>query len=76
MCIRDSIPLVDVTKELTTQTRTAFVNQPPKRFLFMEEAPTGTMVYTPNNPGGVILDGVSVWMLRNFMKMLTGGGGS
>lgn len=74
--MKNDIPLVVVTKELTTQTRTAFVNQPPKRFLFMEEAPTGTMVYTPNNPGGVILDGVSVWMLRNFMKMLTGGGGS
>ncbi|WP_196800534.1 SIR2 family protein [Thioalkalivibrio sp. ALJ3] len=74
--MKHDIPLVIVTKKLTTQTRSSFLNQPPKHFLFMEEAPTGTMVYTPNNPGGAILDGVWVWKLQNFMSMLTGGRGS
>ncbi|MES1945653.1 hypothetical protein PC39_16101 [Salinisphaera sp. PC39] len=73
--MKDDIPLVVVTKELTTQTRTAFLNQPPKRFLFVEEAPNGTMVYTPNDPGGVVLDGASVWQLQNFMNMIIGEGG-
>jgi len=68
--MKNHIPLVVVTKELTTQTRDAFLNQPPKRFLFVEEAPDGTRVYTPSHPGGVVLDGVSVWQLQNFMKMI------
>lgn len=70
--MKDDIPLVIVTKELSTQTRTAFLNQPPKRFLFVEEAPNGTKVYTPNDPGGVVLEGVSVWQLQNFMNMISG----
>lgn len=73
--MKDDIPLVVVTKELTTQTRTAFLNQPPKRFLFVEEAPNGTMVYTPNDAGGVVLDDVSVWQLQDFINMITGQGG-
>lgn len=72
--MKDDIPLVIITKELTAQTKTAFLNKPPKRFLFVEEAPDGTMVYTPTQPGGVPLNGVSVWQLQNFMNMITGEG--
>lgn len=70
--MKDNIPLVVVTKELTAQTRNAFLKDPPKRFLFVEEAPSGTRVYTPNEPGGVVLDGVCAWQLQDFMKMITG----
>lgn len=70
--MKDDIPLVVVSKELTAKTRTAFLNGPPKRFLFVEEAPDGTRVYTPTDPGGVVLDGVSVWQLQDFMNMITG----
>jgi len=70
--MKDDIPLVIVTKKLTAQTRKAFLNQPPKRFLFVEEAPDGTRVYTQNDPGGVVLGGVSVWQLRDFMNMIIG----
>lgn len=72
--MKDDIPIVVITKELTTQTRTAFLSNPPKRFLFAEEAPNGTRVYTPNEPGGVLLNGVSVWQLKNFMGMINGEG--
>lgn len=74
--MKDDIPLVVVNKELTAQIRTAFLNQPPKRFLFVEQAPNGTRVYTPNDPSGVVLDGVSVWQLQDFMNMITGEDGS
>ena len=70
--MKDDVPLVVVTKELTAQTRNAFLNEPPKRFLFVEEAPAGTKVYTPDDPCGVLLDGVSVWQLQTFMNMITG----
>jgi len=73
--MKEDVPLVVVTKELTTQTRNAFLNDPPKRFLFVEEALGGTMVYTPEAPSGVLLDDVSVWQLQDFMKMITGDGG-
>ena len=70
--MKDDIPLVVVTKELTAQTRKAFLTNPPKRFLFVEEEPSGTRVYVPDYPGGTVLDGVSAWHLQDFMKMITG----
>lgn len=70
--MKDGIPLVVVTKELTAQTRDAFLNAPPKCFLFVEEAPGGTRVYTPDHPDGVVLNGVFAWQLQGFMKMVTG----
>ena len=69
---KNDIPLVVVTKELTEQTRNAFLKDPPKRFLFMEEAPRGTRVYTTSEPGGMILEDVAVWELQYFMNMVTG----
>ncbi len=70
--MKDDIPLVVVTRKLTQNIRTAFLNEPPKRFLFVEEAPNGTRVYTPSAPGGVVLDGLSAWQLQDFMEMITG----
>lgn len=70
--MKDGIPLVVVTKELTAQTRNAFLKEPPKRFLFVEEVPGGTRVYTPKDPGGLVLDGLSAWQLQGFMKMING----
>ncbi len=70
--MKNGVPLLVVTKELTSQTRNAFLTVPPKRFLFVEEAPGGTKAYTPNDPGGVVLDGVTAWQLRDFMRLITG----
>ena len=70
--MKDDIPLVVITKELTKQTREAFLRQPPKRFLFVEEAPGGTRVYTPSEPVGVVLEGVAVWQLQDLLNMVTG----
>lgn len=70
--MKDDIPLLVVTKELTPQTRNAFLTNPPKRFLFVEEAPGGTKIYMPENPGGTVLDGASAWQLQDFMRLITG----
>lgn len=70
--MKSDIPLVLVTKQLTEPTRKAFLRNPPKKFIFLEEADGGTTVYNPEHPGGVRLEGVSVWRLDNFMRMITG----
>jgi hypothetical protein len=71
--MKDDVPLVIVTKELTKQTRYAFLDNPPKQFLFLEEAQDGTRVYLPEHPGGALLKGASVWQLSGFVSLLTGG---
>lgn len=71
--MKDDVPLVIVTKELTKQTRHAFLGNPPKQFLFLEEAQDGTRVYLPEHPGGALLKGASVWQLSGFVNLLAGG---
>lgn len=73
--MRDEVPLFVVTKELTPHTRDAFLIEPPGRFLFLEEAPGGTKVYTRDHPDGTIMDDVSVWQLHELMKLITAEGG-
>jgi hypothetical protein len=69
---KNDIPLVLVTKQLSESTRMAFLTAPPKKFIFFEEAGNGTLVHIPEKPEGVYLDGISVWQLGNFMKMIIG----
>jgi hypothetical protein len=70
--MKSDIPLVLVTKQLTEPTHKAFLRKPPKKFIFLEEADGGTTVYNPEYPSGVRLDGVSVWRLDNFMRLIIG----
>lgn len=70
--MKNDIPLVLVTRQLTKPTRNAFLTKPPKKFIFLEEADEGTMVYNPEYPSGVCLNGVSVWKLDNFMRLING----
>lgn len=73
--MKDDIPLLVVTKTLTSQTRDAFLVHPPKRFLFLEEAPGATKVYSQDHPAGTVLGAKSVWELHELMQMVTGQGG-
>jgi len=70
--MKSDIPIVLVTKQLTEPTRKAFLSNPPKNFIFLEEADKGTMVYNPEHPRGFRINDVSVWKLDNFMKLITG----
>jgi hypothetical protein len=73
--MKDDIPLLVVTKKLTKQTRAAFLDRPAKRFLFLEEAPQGTMVYAPDHPAGTVVNDVLIWELHAFMQAVTAQGG-
>ena len=70
--LKDDIPLVLVTKKLSHMTRTAFLKNPPKKFLFFEEAIGGTKVYNAKYPKGVCIKGLSAWQLEEFMKLISG----
>ncbi len=74
--MREDKPLLLITRTLTRQTRAAFLDKPPKRFLFLEEAPGGTKVYTPDHPSGTVVSDISIWKLHDFMQAVTANGGS
>lgn len=69
--MKEDVPLLLVTRTLTPNARNAFLTEPPKRFLFLENAPGGTKVYLPEYPAGVVLVGVSAWRLNEFMRMIS-----
>ncbi len=66
----DNIPIIIVTKNLTNATKTAFLETPPKKFIILEEAKNGTMVYCETQPLGGILSKYRLWELPNFLDML------
>jgi hypothetical protein len=70
---KDGIPIVLITKQLSESTRSSFLQDPPKKFIFFEETKGGTMVYIPEKPEGINLKGASLWKLEDFMKLITGG---
>ena len=72
---KDQVPLLVVTKSLTPHTRTTFLEDPPKRFLFIEKGTGGSMVYSADYPDGELLLDTDVWQLDEFMKMVTATGG-
>lgn len=74
--LKDDIPLVIVTRTLTSAARKAFLMKPPKKFLFLEKSDTGTKIYNQDHPDGVSLAGVSVWEMRHFMDLVAGEGAS
>lgn len=69
---RDNIPIIIVTKELTLGARQAFLENPPSKFLVVEEHEKGTTVYCPGNPSGQHLEGRKLWTLPEFLNMLLG----
>lgn len=70
--MKNDIPIVLLTKVMTDSARKAFLANPPKKFLFLEEAIGGTMVYNSEHPVGICLEDISVWKLENFMRLITG----
>lgn len=66
---RENIPLLLITKKLTLKTVNGFLTDPPKNFLFLEQADTGTRAYLPEFPEGVEFPEVDIWDLGSFSKL-------
>ena len=69
---RDNIPIIIITKALTVSAKRAFLEHPPAKYLIVEEYAKGTLVYCPENPSGQRLEGVELWNLAGFLKLLLG----
>jgi len=69
---QDNIPIVIVTKDLTEAAHGAFLDNPPRHFLILEENESGTKVYCPECPSGEVLADYSIWDLPRFIDMLLG----
>ncbi len=69
---RDKIPIVVVTKCLTSAARQLLLDNPCQKFLILEEKDGGTNVYHPDAPKGDYLPDHSIWEFSNFLNMLLG----
>lgn len=69
---KDKIPLLVITKVLTQAARAAFLKNACQEFMLIEEHAEGSCVYCPEARTGLVLKGVSVWHVEDFMKMITG----
>ena len=69
---RDRIPIIIVTKKLTSAARQAFIESPTEKFFIAEEHESGTTVYCPESPDGQQIEGRELWSLSGFMKLLLG----
>ena len=69
---RDGIPLLVITKALTEAARESFLKKTCHEFMLIEEHPDGSCVFCPEAPSGMVLKGISVWCVDNFMKMIAG----
>lgn len=70
-CERDSVPMVLITKELTTAARDFLRGGRCRRFLAIEDAPAGARVYTPESPTGFDAD-LPLWRLDAFLDFTLG----
>lgn len=69
---KDKIPLMLITKALTEAAKEAFIKKACQEFMLIEEHPDGSCVYCPEARTGLVLKGISVWRVEDFMKMITG----
>lgn len=69
---KHDIPIVVVTRKLSQAGRDSLLKKPFKKFLILEEAEGGTMVYHPGAPTGEVLPKHTLWALPSFLDMLLG----
>ncbi|SDH43971.1 SIR2-like domain-containing protein [Bradyrhizobium sp. Rc2d] len=70
-CNRDSIPLVVITKELTTTAKAFLTGGRCRRYLAIEDGATGARAYMHDAPAGFDLD-KPLWRLDQFLDHVTG----
>lgn len=71
-CDQDSVPLVVITKELTTTAKSFLRGGRCRRYLAIEEGPAGARGYMHDSPAGFDL-GQPLWRLDQFLDHVIGG---
>ncbi|MFZ5826331.1 MAG: SIR2 family protein [Bacillota bacterium] len=66
---RDSVPLVVITRSLTDSAKTLLLGGRCKDFLALEtDGNSGTRAFCPEYMDGVVLPGMQIWNLRDFLN--------
>ncbi|MCK4858749.1 MAG: SIR2 family protein [candidate division Zixibacteria bacterium] len=69
---RNNIPVIIVTKKLTSAARKAFLDKPPAKFFIVEKNENGTTIYCPECPSGQQIEDRELWSLPGFIGLLLG----
>lgn len=70
-CEQDAVPLVVITKELSATARSFLTGGRCRRYLAIEDGPTGAIAYMHDSPAGFDLDS-PLWRLADFLSHVTG----
>lgn len=72
-CDRDAVPLIVVTKEISTSARSLLESGRCRKYLAIEESGGGARAYTPEIPHGFEVDR-PLWRLADFLDATIGEG--
>lgn len=71
-CTRPEVPMVLLTKEISLTAHRFLRSGRCSRYVALEEAPTGTRMFSHEVPDGLELAGESFWRLDQFLPLVTG----
>lgn len=71
-CTRPDVPLVLITKEISSTAHQFLKSGRCSRYVALEECPNGTRMFSHDVPDGLELPGESVWRLDRFLSFVTG----
>ncbi len=71
-CEAIGVPLIVITKELTSQARAFLGNGRCRKYLAFEEAPAGVRAFSPHHVGGIELPANAIWQLGKFLDFTLG----
>ena len=69
-CHAASVPLVLITKEISSKAHEFFNSGKCQRYLAMEEASSGTKLFSNEHPNGIELAGLPYWQLNEFLSLI------
>lgn len=71
-CTRPDVPLVLITKEISSTAHRFLKSGRCSRYVALEECPNGTRMFSHDIPDGLELSGESVWSLDRFLPFFIG----
>lgn len=69
-CNTDRLPLLLITKEISSKAHEFFKTGKCQCFLAMEECPSGTKIFCNEYPDGIELNGPPYWQLGEFLNLI------
>jgi hypothetical protein len=69
-CKKQNKSIVVITKQLTDSAKKVLIQGKCPRFLAFEESPSGTRMFSQDNPCGVEIAGFRLWMLGELLDIV------